>query len=229
MITDEQYESLFGFCRRHYVQFYDVQVELVDHLSAAIEERMSNNPKLSFEQALEAVYAGFGIKGFSDIVATREKMVYKQCRKRKWRLFFSYFTVPKVAMTICIYAAILLIGKMFVQDYHRIVLLSFIGLSLIILEINHSLKTSKLFEQQTKTLLYTGERLNGLISSSVFIQVILSRKFAKVFELNEFNYLDYTIVSFILVLMFVSILAHRDFIKELYNSALQKYPLAFGK
>ena len=228
MITDEQYESLFAFCRKHYVQYYDVQVELADHLSAAIEERMSNDPKLSFEQALDGVYAGFGIKGFSDIVATREKMVYKQCKKQKWKLFFSYFTVPKIAMTVCIYAVMLLLGKLFTQDFYRIVLLSVLGFCLIVFEIIHSIKASKLFKHQIKPMLYTGERLNFLISSSVMIQITLSSKFSKIIELNLFNYFDYVIVSFIFLLMFVSILAHRDFIKELYNSAIQKYPKAFA-
>ena len=119
MITDAQYESLFAFCRRHYVHYYDVQVELVDHLSAAIEERMQQNPKLSFDQALDSVYAGFGIKGFADILATRMQMVSEKCKKQKWKLFFSYFTVPKIAMTVCIYAGLLLIGKFLTQDYHR--------------------------------------------------------------------------------------------------------------
>mgnify|MGYP000193300158 CR=1 FL=1 len=40
MITEVQYESLFAFCRKHYVQYYDVQVELVDHLAEAIEEKL---------------------------------------------------------------------------------------------------------------------------------------------------------------------------------------------
>lgn len=228
MITEAQYESLYAFCRRHYVQYYDVQVELVDHLSEAIEEKMKLNPKLSFEQALDSVYASFGIKGFADIVATREKMVSKQCRKQKWKLFFSYFTVPKVAMTICLYAILLFLGKFLAQDLHRIILLSAIGLGLIIFEIIHSLKTAKLFKKQIKAMLYTGDRLNGLISSSIFIQMMLSSKISKVLDLKEFTYFDYAIVSFILVLIFVSILAHRDFVKELYYSAIKQYPKAFA-
>lgn len=83
MITEAQYESLYAFCRKHYVQYYDVQVELVDHLSEAIEEKMKTNPKLSFDQALDKVYAGFGIKGFADIVATRMEMVSKKKQKTK--------------------------------------------------------------------------------------------------------------------------------------------------
>ena len=124
MITDAQYESLFAFCRKHYVHYYDVQVELVDHLAEAIEEKMNINPKLSFEQALDSVYAGFGIKGFADIVATRIEMVSKKSRKLKWKLFFSYFTVPKIAMTVCIYAFLLLLGQFLTQDYYRGVFLS---------------------------------------------------------------------------------------------------------
>ena len=135
MITEVQYESLFAFCRKHYVQYYDVQVELVDHLAEAIEEKLKLNPKLNFEQALDSVYAGFGIKGFADIVATRMEMISKKSRKQKWKLFFAYFTIPKIAMTICLYATILFLGKFLTQDYFRGVLLSVLGLSVFIFEI----------------------------------------------------------------------------------------------
>ena len=53
MITEAQYESLFAFCRKHYVQYYDVQVELVDHLAAAIEEKIANLKKDGFNVASE--------------------------------------------------------------------------------------------------------------------------------------------------------------------------------
>lgn len=228
MITDEQYESLFAFCRKHYVRYYDVQVELADHLSAAIEERMSNNPKLSFEQALDAVYAGFGIKGFADIVATREKMMSKQCRKQKWKLFFTYFTVPKVAMTVCLYAVLLLLGSLFTHDYFRMAILFTIGLGLFIFEIIHSIKASKLFKHQIKAMLYTSERLTGLVSLSVLLQIFFSTRVYKTLELRQINFLDYSIISFIMLVTFIAILAHRDFIKELYNTATELYPKAFS-
>ena len=108
MITEVQYESLFAFCRKHYVQYYDVQVELVDHLAEAIEEKLKLNPKLNFEQALDSVYAGFGIKGFADIVATRMEMISKKSRKK---YLYHAILVELVILVECIKKHILLERK----------------------------------------------------------------------------------------------------------------------
>lgn len=75
MLTEEQIERLHRFCVEHYVRHYDVQVELVDHLGTAIEEKMSDNHLLSFEQALQQVYRGFG----SGALRALYKPVKKHC------------------------------------------------------------------------------------------------------------------------------------------------------
>lgn len=228
MITDAQYESLFAFCRRHYVQYYDVQVELVDHLVEAIEEKMSLNPTLSFEQALDQVYAGFGIKGFADIVATRMEMVSKKSRKQKWKLFFSFFTIPKISMTVCIYAALLLVGKFLTPDYYRGIFLFLIGIAIFIFEIVHSVKISRLFKHQKKEMIFTSERLSGIIHSGLFIQIFFSSSVFDYAEVKQMQYLAYSLISLFMLLIFLSILAHRDFVKELHSNALKLYPKAFA-
>ncbi|MDP3394894.1 hypothetical protein [Sediminibacterium sp.] len=228
MITEVQYESLYAFCRKHYVQYYDVQVELVDHLSEAIEEKMNLNSKLSFEQALEIVYAGFGIKGFADIVATRMEMVSKKARKQKWKLFFSYFTVPKIALTLCLYAAVLLVGKFLTQDYYQGIFLFALGLAIFVFEIVHSIQTNKLFKSQKKAMIVTSERLSGIIHSGFFVQIFFSSSIFDYAEVKSMHFLSYALISLFMLIIFISILAHRDFIKELYKSALEQYPKAFA-
>ena len=52
-LSAEQIERLYQFTRQHYVEYYDLQTELVDHLANAIEEQWQQNPKLSFEEALQ--------------------------------------------------------------------------------------------------------------------------------------------------------------------------------
>ena len=222
MITEAQYESLFAFCRKHYVQYYDVQVELVDHLSEAIEEKMQANPKLSFEQALEEVYAGFGIKGFADIVATRMQMVSKKSRNQKWKLFFSYFTLPKIAMTVCIYAAMLLIGKLLTQEYHRGLFLFIVGIGLFIFEIVYTLKMNKLFKAQKKEMILTSERLSGIIHSG------LSNSLFDYAGVKQMHFTAYAFVALFMLVIFISLLAHRDFVKELHRNAITQYPKAFA-
>lgn len=45
-LSTEHIQQLFDFIRRKYVHFYDLQSEIVDHLAAAIEDKMSGNKKL---------------------------------------------------------------------------------------------------------------------------------------------------------------------------------------
>lgn len=103
MLTGEQIQQLHGFCDKHSVRYYDVQVELVDHLANAIEARMEANPRLSFEDALRNVYKGFGIMGFGPLVAAKQKAVDKQSRKLLWRLFKQQFRWPAIMLALMVF------------------------------------------------------------------------------------------------------------------------------
>jgi len=228
MITEEQYESLFAFCRKHYVQYYDVQVELADHLFSAIEVCIKENPKLSFEQARDKIYSGFGIKGFSDIVASREKMMGKKCSQQKWKMFLSYFTIPKIAMTLCIYASLLLAGRFLKEVNQRAILLLVVGVGLIIFEIIYSIQTSKIFKKQQKVLLYTSGRLYDILYSGLLMQLLFTSSILNKLTITIISSLNFSLIAFLFLLVFISILAHPQFTKELYSSACKLYPKAFA-
>ncbi len=82
MLSKEQIDYLFDFCLKKRVYFYEIQVELVDHLANAIELKMADNPRLSFEEAVWKEYHQFGIHGFSEIVNQRTKQMDREMKKR---------------------------------------------------------------------------------------------------------------------------------------------------
>ncbi|HSN08274.1 MAG TPA: hypothetical protein VLS85_04505 [Hanamia sp.] len=102
MLSTKQIDQLFEFCKKHFVPYYDVQVELVDHLANAIEEQMSSNPNLSFQKALENVHQSFGVSGFAPLVAEKRKMAEKQGRSLFWELFKKHFGWPKILLFLLI-------------------------------------------------------------------------------------------------------------------------------
>jgi len=63
-LTEKQTEELYIFTRQHFVEYYDVQTELVDHLANDIEQISEENPNLSFEEARDKSFKKFGIFGF---------------------------------------------------------------------------------------------------------------------------------------------------------------------
>ena len=99
MITEEQTQKLFDFTRAHYVSYYDVQLELVDHLAQGIEDSMGRNPKLTFEEALQKEFKKFGIFGFSDVVEQRMNAMRKRYYSILWQYVKACFTLPKVIAT----------------------------------------------------------------------------------------------------------------------------------
>lgn len=96
MLTNDQIQSLFTFCEKHFVKYYDVQVELVDHLASAIEIKMNTDSKITFEKALKAVHSSFGAKGFASLIKEKQEIAKRQSRKLFYRLFRDQFKWPKV-------------------------------------------------------------------------------------------------------------------------------------
>jgi hypothetical protein len=98
-LTQEQIEKLYQFTRQHYVEWYDLQTELVDHLANAIEEQWQQNSNLTFEDALQIEFKKFGVFGFMDVVEKRQATLNRNYNKIVWTHFKEFFTIPKIILT----------------------------------------------------------------------------------------------------------------------------------
>lgn len=99
-LSAEKIEKLYQFTRQHYVEFYDLQTELVDHLANAIEEQWRENPKISFEEALQIEFKKFGVFGFMDVVEKRQAAMNKKYNKIVWNHFKTFFKLPQIIGTL---------------------------------------------------------------------------------------------------------------------------------
>lgn len=95
-LTPQQIERLYQFTRQHYVEWYDLQTELVDHLANAIEQQWQENPKISFEDALQKEFKKFGVFGFMDVVEKRQAALGKKYSLLIWKHFKSFFKIPQI-------------------------------------------------------------------------------------------------------------------------------------
>lgn len=99
-MNQTQIDRLYHFTREHFVEYYDVQIELVDHLASAIEEKWSQNPNLEFEEALQQEFKKFGVFGFLEVVEERQKAM----TKTYWNLILkeasAFLKLPKVLVVI---------------------------------------------------------------------------------------------------------------------------------
>ena len=111
-VNETQTERLYRFTREHFVEYYDLQTELVDHLAQGIEAQWKENLKLDFEDALQKEFKKFGIFGFSDVVSERQAAMSKRYNTFIWRHFKEYFRLPKIILTI---SAIMVLFATFIQ------------------------------------------------------------------------------------------------------------------
>lgn len=101
-LSKAQIIELFAFCKKKGVKHYDLQIELVDHLASAIEQKWEENPELTLAEAIPAAYKQFGIYGFSKFQEIKEKALRKKYTRLLWQYFGEFYRLPKIIMTIAI-------------------------------------------------------------------------------------------------------------------------------
>ena len=112
-LTKEQIQQLYKFTRQHYVEHYDMQTELVDHLANDIEQIWQEKPTLSFEDARTISFKKFGVFGFMDVVGERAKALNKKYWKLVWDIFKQFFNIPHILISITLFLTILLSFQVF--------------------------------------------------------------------------------------------------------------------
>jgi len=116
-LTPEQIDELFAFCQKHYVRHYDLQIELVDHLAAAIEDQFSKDEHTTFDSALNNTFKDFGIFGFAKVKEQKQKALERKYRNLILKYTLEYYRLPKFiltfACTLVLFTAIRLVHNPF--------------------------------------------------------------------------------------------------------------------
>ncbi|MFY7908879.1 MAG: hypothetical protein ACOVO2_04985 [Emticicia sp.] len=218
-LTAAQIEELYAFTRKKYVEYYDVQTELVDHLATSIEEKMSTS-SVNFETALQQVYTQFGIFGFSDLVGQKEMEVALKGRNLFRKSFVEYFKLPKILLLLMIFLVsykafqITSFASVIYSFYALIVIFNIILISKIIL-IKRSIKLPLL---QFKNIY--------ILSSSVGSYLLMLQIFFNLSFSDLANWYP-IVLPIIFSLITISYLAEIDVLDKLSNQQRRLYPEAF--
>jgi hypothetical protein len=102
-LTAQQIDQLYTFTRQHFVEWYDLQSELVDHLANAIEQKWEQNPNRTFDEILNKEFKKFGVFGFMDVVEERQKFLNKKYTRLIWSYYREFFGLPKIILTVALF------------------------------------------------------------------------------------------------------------------------------
>lgn len=102
-LSKEQIEKLYAFVRKKGLMYLDLQDEMVDHLANSIEDQINENPRLTFDKALQIEYKKFGVFGFDGVYVKRYNALKKKGLKIYLKHLLSFFKLPKILMSISIF------------------------------------------------------------------------------------------------------------------------------
>jgi hypothetical protein len=219
MLNEQHIEQLFKFVKKKGVEWYDVQIELVDHLANSIEELQMENPALGFEDALQQVYKGFGIFGFSHIVRDKTEMAQRQAKRHWLKAFKGLFTWPNVLRTIAL-AAIIYTTALFLNYLYCYVLLFLVILIKMIKVFQLKAKAGKsklLLNQSTYTISF------GFLFN--YLTILFLKEPSEVQAAHSQQYT--VIIAAVLFFEVLSFLATVKVISDVNEQARLLYPKAF--
>lgn len=148
-LSEQNIDQLYTFTRQHYVEWYDLQSELVDHLANAIEAEWQKNPKLTFEEVLDLEFKKFGIFGFMDVVEERQKFLQKKYAKMIWNYYKEFFRLPKIILTFATIYVLFLVSELFQNPKYFFLTILVIGITLVVTNLVKTTRYSKKRAEQT--------------------------------------------------------------------------------
>ena len=185
-LTPQQIEQLYQFTRQHYVEWYDLQTELVDHLANSIEAQWQENPKISFEDALQMEFKKFGVFGFMDVVEKRQAALNKRYNKIVWQHFKAFFTIPKIVITLFSFFLMFFIFRNYSNSENLILILFFGILTAFWLSLFYQSKKNKKERKKTgkkwlfKEIIFGHSSFAGILTFPIHLFNVFSNRNAAI-------------------------------------------------
>lgn len=225
-LTADQIEILYAFTRKKFVPWYDLQVELVDHLAERIVEEMQKDKTLDFNRALNRVYAGFGIYGFAEIVRERSALLQKEAKRQMWLEIKNQFNLKNLLRSIAIFSIILFAALHIDLVFVAIGSILLLVTDLVFFKKFHSFRMH--LRNKKKLMITQHLPLLGM-GSFIYLQVI-GMRYVELFTEQQAYSDKYRI--YFSVLLFIGVigyLAARQVTENLYSKAKKEYPEAFAR
>jgi len=221
-LSSDQIQHLYTFTQQHYVEYYDLQTELVDHLANSIEEQWTENPKRSFEEALQIEFKKFGIFGFMDVVEQRKKTMNKKYSKLVWLHFKSFFRLPQIIGTLLsIFLVFQLLKSITISHEVAAILAFFILISFWVGLIRMNRKRKKIAKQEgkkwlLKEIIYGYSSMAGMsyLPFQIFLQFQIHHSSLITLFFMSFFMVSIVIIEYILFFVIPS--KATEYLKQTY-------------
>ncbi|WP_298779619.1 hypothetical protein [uncultured Polaribacter sp.] len=175
-LTQLHIEELYKFTRKHFVEHYDVQTELVDHLANDIEQISKETPNISFEDARDKSFKKFGIFGFMDVVETKQKQLSKRYAKILWKFMKEWFSIPKIITTLFIFSFFYALLDFKINENIFLIIMLILAIIDVVLAQKLIKKSNKRFKEKERKymleeMIFKTGSVNSILIFSNFFQL----------------------------------------------------------
>lgn len=227
-LTENHIKELYKFTRQHYVEHYDVQTELVDHLANDIEQISEENPSLSFEKARDASFKKFGIFGFMNVVDAKQKQLRKRYNRILWTLMKEWFTVPKIIISASIFMVFYILMSLNINNDYLSILMLLLALVDVILAQKLSIKAKKRFKENRKKYLleHLIFRVGAFSSILVFSNIFQLSSFLEHSESIYFKIFVSSLITLAVLYSYITLIIIPKKAEELLEETYPEYKIA---
>lgn len=97
-LTPQQIDYIRGFISKRGFTALDLQMEIIDHVACRVEDILTENPAVSFEEAVTRTHREFGVFGFSSLEEAMLKSLTRKYRNEFARELKQWFSFPTVLL-----------------------------------------------------------------------------------------------------------------------------------
>jgi hypothetical protein len=189
-LTAGQVEYIADYIESRDIKWYELQVELTDHMVSSMEEFWAKDPELTFHQVKHYAEEKFGRNGFKAIEEERTQILRKEFRKAQWKMVADYLKFPKIFASAL--AVFLIYQGTFYFDnivvYMRVLFGMLIGFSA--LSILNWYRFKKI-DDRGFLALETAYKMNNSALLLSFYPLILAKPFKENFEYNHLLFIPF--------------------------------------
>ena len=226
-LTESHIQELYKFTRKHYVEHYDVQSELVDHLANDIENIWIEKPKLTFEQARETSFKKFGIFGFMDVVEAKQKQLRKKYNSILFKFMKEWFSVPKIIISASVFISFYMLMSLNIDTNYLSVLI--LGLALVDVVLAQRLikKAKERCRENGKKYLLEDliYRISAFSSLLVFSNIFHLTSFIKYYELVYVKIFVSCLITIAVLYSYIALITIPQKAEELLQETYPEYKL----
>lgn len=221
MLTQEQVQKIDWFFESNGLELYDLRMEMVDHVSEAIESKMQSQPGISFEQVFEEETGKFNKKDFP--VQNYEAGLQRNPIK-EW----NYFTGSRIIRLLAIF--LLLVSPVVFLNYKLLVYVELLYLLAGTSWYLHFLfRFKRKYKESRKQLglYFSGGVITYLVPVLYFVFFVLKPLFKGRELIQDKGEWFFILFVFLYLFIIAALLAKIDTKKRQYNAAKRAYPYLF--